>query len=1472
MADDDPELAAAIALSLEAPLRQAQDAPLRQAQDAFTRGQALERSGELTAALECYEQSSALAERLEGVSKRTKIMARSAAIGSIGNVCAALGQCERAERYLNEAIAMCYELEDFDRLSWHLGNLGNLYLTQSQYAKAAELHEQALGHSRGAGNRANEIAGLASLGMTRLQMSEYGPAQCLLLESIRMSGELAERLRTHGSEEEIRQLHAGEARSHSHLSEAFAALGQYDDAIAHAEAGLELVRDVGDKRTECHLLGRLAEALERVGQYDSAIERARAALSLATHNADRVGEAENLARLGGLMLHKDAHAQARDYLSRGLDVAKGLGKQGAQLTASISTSLALVSIDVSDDAEGISARFDGALQAGKQIGNRALEAAAHMQRGRALYKSGQLDAALEAHQQAATINQDTRDFHTLAVNYSDIAYAYVRKGEHHEAIRYFKGSLAAFDHVWKDLTTDERRVDFGDTFDMVSRALQKQLLLISAKEQPSGIEALEYAEHGRSRALERLLAQQRMDARKTVASAEGAFPSDGRLSIADMVGYAQRRRVTILVYSVLSPTAVASWTLDPTGAKPRLDVKMNSIDETDGSVAQLVERTRRAIGADRPDSLEYARPGSPTSAASASTTPASATALLQRCYELLVAPLRLTPGQPLLLVPDSELFALPFAALQDPNGRHLIESHSIRVVPSIGTAIELEGRAAARARVPSEPTALVVGDPNFHGWAEQLKHAKKEAKQIHGALDASDAYEDRAKRMIADEATKEAVMATMPSCDLIHLATHSEPSGILLGGATRELGTLSMAEVQAIELRARLVVLSGCDSFRGRLSDSAGVVGISRAFISAGALELVASLWKVDDLPTCDLMKRFYEALLSDEVTMGADAWADSAAAMQKVMVELIRKGERTVAQWASFVVYGVGSELPSPHHVEAPSSPGPEVAAPAKAAKLPPKLALIDAIAGSDARVLEEALQAASAAGVDDALLTEGVQRLSLLASPPPAPPCTPPASSGQRGGDEEDDVHFAVTGPAYVEMQARVFNLRVWAVVEAYVERFGKRLEELQRQGDMEHRRHDFETLGIDVRELTVHVHVESCRVEPQVEKIRWNRKMRNSSHDVIVPRDFVGDFFRCSVAITVAEAPRPCFDEDFIIERRASSGAFTNQIEQLLCADAKLSARIDAVEMTATLAMHRHGVHPDQYPAIQRASVRIGLLNCTSGRLCELGSGTIIDGGGGTPRNQVLTAAHLFVDPKSRKPNWQSSASYEAGESASIDWLDAASPFIIAIGMYEAIDQPSRWQYWAQLVTPVPVLQELAEHPDAPHDKSCLLDLAVLRIRGRLDMIPNVYQHFFTDKYVVNAKHVADDALASDNSPLPRGVPLGVPAELDTADVLTVFGWFSPIRNPHGRSPDTLHAPESKPIMNISQGYLISEVRLDTAGSGGATCDCHGRLVAVNSFTLARSENKRTCLRAVSRLRPEHGLVRGAGATTPETTEVP
>ena len=218
-------------------------------------------------------------------------------------------------------------------------------------------------------------------------------------------------------------------------------------------------------------------------------------------------------------------------------------------------------------------------------------------------------------------------------------------------------------------------------------------------------------------------------------------------------------------------------------------------------------------------------------------------------------------------------------------------------MPSAGTLIELEQRLASRPKSDAKVTALVVGNPDFHGWAAQLPGAEAEADEVCKRLQ----VRSGTTYLSGGEATKASVIGALGACDYVHLATHGAADGVYLSGSTEAEGKLTMAEVQELNLpRAKLVVLSECDSFKGELKAD-GVIGITRAFVAAGAPTLVASLWKVEDTATRTLMARFYDALL------GPEAAGDVAVALQAAMISMLREG-CTVNEWAAFVVYGLAS------------------------------------------------------------------------------------------------------------------------------------------------------------------------------------------------------------------------------------------------------------------------------------------------------------------------------------------------------------------------------------------------------------------------------------------------------------------------------------------------------------------------------------------------------------------------------------
>ena len=227
-------------------------------------------------------------------------------------------------------------------------------------------------------------------------------------------------------------------------------------------------------------------------------------------------------------------------------------------------------------------------------------------------------------------------------------------------------------------------------------------------------------------------------------------------------------------------------------------------------------------------------------------------ARLQALYDRLWRPLepRLARVDDAVVVPCQALQALPFPALHD--GRQWLDER-VRITLSPAAAL------APVAPLPAAPRrALVVGD------GRRLAHMRHEIDTV--------ARELQAEGVLMDEgATPDAVLAAARQADVLHLACHGEfradnPrfSALHLGE-----GLLTAADVEAQRLPARLVVLSACETGRTRAAAGDEGLGLVRAFQLAGARDVVASLWAVDDEATAHFMASFYGAWAHGMVDVG---------------------------------------------------------------------------------------------------------------------------------------------------------------------------------------------------------------------------------------------------------------------------------------------------------------------------------------------------------------------------------------------------------------------------------------------------------------------------------------------------------------------------------------------------------------------------------------------------------------------------
>lgn len=295
----------------------------------------------------------------------------------------------------------------------------------------------------------------------------------------------------------------------------------------------------------------------------------------------------------------------------------------------------------------------------------------------------------------------------------------------------------------------------------------------------------------------------------------------------------------------------------------------------------------------------------------------------RRLQRWLLEPARalLADARGLVLAPDGPLHELPWAALHD-GRRFLVDGHALLVADTLTPP-------PVPAAVASAQGVLGVADPG-PGVAQGVQRGRALAALPHAREEVAGlaAHVDDATVLVGEGASEAAVRAHLARAGWIHFAVHAElnahaplQSALLLrpGASTRgdDDGLLQAVEIAQLQLPARMVVLSGCDTGRGGRLDGVALIGLVRAFQSAGAQRVMASLWPIADRGTAALFARYYT---DGPPADGVAAWREAVVAMRADPQWLAGGAERGVGglapraesggrwlpyHWASLQVYG---------------------------------------------------------------------------------------------------------------------------------------------------------------------------------------------------------------------------------------------------------------------------------------------------------------------------------------------------------------------------------------------------------------------------------------------------------------------------------------------------------------------------------------------------------------------------------------
>ncbi|RMX34930.1 hypothetical protein pdam_00025706, partial [Pocillopora damicornis] len=550
------------------------------------------------------------------------------------------------------------------------------------------------------------------------------------------------------------------------------------------------------------------------------------------------------------------------------------------------------------------------LQIAKEVGDKAGEGRAYGNLGNAYQSLGDFRKAIQYHELRLQIAKEVGDKAGEGRAYGNLGNAYQKLCDFHKAINLWclhlnQGEVNDALRVAEDgraqALKDLMEENYGCQ-DVYSWSHSSENLWRLHLSQGEANYALRVAEDGRAQALKDLM-EENYGCHEVYSWSHSSVESTGSSA---------RSIPSTTVFIALNEKEIIFWVIrkDEEVTLRRREVR-DYVSEEDVRtyLSSLYHTTLLEIGARagvkiENRSLDESREvGCTTDRAPVNISrPLSSQESLKSFFDLIIAPVAdLVHGNDLILVPEGPLCLVPYAALMNPKQEYLCESLKIRFIPSLTT---LKLVTDSPADFHNKTGALLVGDPYLEEVLYkgrklgELPYAKKEVEMIGRILGTAP--------LIGKMATKGEVLKRLSTVALVHIAAHGkmDTGEIILAPNPAEEShhpeekdfLWTMADVLEAKLRARLVVLSCCHSAHGEVK-AEGVVGISRAFLGAGARSVLVSLWGINDEATFRFMKHFYKGLVKGRRVSEALNQA------MKCMRESEEFGE--VKYWAPFVLIG---------------------------------------------------------------------------------------------------------------------------------------------------------------------------------------------------------------------------------------------------------------------------------------------------------------------------------------------------------------------------------------------------------------------------------------------------------------------------------------------------------------------------------------------------------------------------------------
>ena len=879
------------------------------------------------------EKKQALDIFLEALKLRSDAdpIGRATTLSNIGIAYAGIGERRKALGYFEQFVSLLHETGERLKESTTLGNMCVLNTDLAEFKKALELCSQALEMKREIGDLAGQAIALSNTGNIYGNVGDYQKALDLYRQALAIHNSLKEE--------------PGAAIVINNIAWTYGQLGEYQKAIDYYTQVIEPFRKRKKKDGLATLLSNIGVNYAKLNDFSKALQFHLQALDFRPEKDDRDGRAMSLNNIASCYARLGDKQKALEYYTQAVALHRTV--QNDRQLATTLKNLGAFQRDEGQTTKALEYLNEARMLSAK-VGDQNTEAIVLSDIAKVEFSRGDFLAARKLIEQAIAVTESIRinlksqHFRTSYLASVREYYEFEiqvlmrlhqeRPGEGFAAAAMQVSEKSRARSLLELLRMARAEIQQGVDPSLIQREGYLRRVIAERAERQTRLLSGKYTEEqalAASKEIDDLTTEHdRVQARIRESSPRyAALVEPAPLNVEEIQKRVLDANTLLLEYALgeqksfvwaVTNDSVKSFELPGRAAIEQEAKRFYQLLTERGTAVPdetLVQRRQRLAHVD----VDYRQAAT-------------------RLSRMLLGPLATELGQKrLLVVAEGVLQYVPFAALPSPGGdvaRPLIVDHEIVNLPSASVLAVL--REEFGNRKPASKTVAVLADPVFSADDARLAQAVKTVSDSSPFIDAQRSAAEsgvdglvrlRFSRQEADEIARlagdkrnlkaidfaanraTATDARLGDYQIVHFATHGlinnqhpDLSGVVLSLVDQQgraqNGFLRLYDIYNLKLNADLVVLSACQTALGKDIKGEGLIGLTRGFMYAGAPRVVATLWRIDDRASADMMRRFYEAMLKDGLR--------PAAALRAAQISMLRDRRWHDARfWAAFTLQG---------------------------------------------------------------------------------------------------------------------------------------------------------------------------------------------------------------------------------------------------------------------------------------------------------------------------------------------------------------------------------------------------------------------------------------------------------------------------------------------------------------------------------------------------------------------------------------